>query len=589
MDRRSFLKRAGLSGVAMTGALSCEKGKTSTQKPNVVLVTMDTASKKHFSCYGYGKNTTPMMDKLARKSLFFEDFYASGNQTYPNHASIFTGLYPHHHKSISQTHILRDDVDTIGGILGKHGYHTAAVTSQRFLNQNTMGNGFQQVDIPDTADYVGVQPGQRRAEVSLEHAHLIIDQAVSKDVPLYLWIHLWDPHGSYSPPEDFKKKFLSERDLASIAQFGEGGPRGDNLRLYLNPSLKMDDNVAQAVVALYDAEIAYMDQQIGLFLNQVEAKHWGFHDNTIFILTADHGESLFEQDQYWYAHDTLHAPVTDIPLIIKHPQYAGQKIPGLAQNIDLLPTILDWTRIPCPPVDGKSLVPLIGGEAIRDKIFLTKSCHRTFAVTDGKTKIKKHVYPRRPGNADPVPAIWEREIKTLPPIEFCSEDYAHLRFSDSNGAIEYSWNYPQNRDKIKKYAREVLSEFSGSERGYRHITTYKDKVTFRKNIASVRDWSERSFNTSAFRIVGLDGEGKVIATSPVVLASLDAPLGDTEIYDMVLDPDEKNNLATSEHPDTSALENALMAFAELSEGIIDVTEETADEQTMEEMRALGYL
>ena len=308
--------RFGPSGAARVASGSL-KGK------NVLLVTLDTTRADHLPAYGYKSVKTPGLDRIASKSLIFEDAIAQAPLTLPSHASILTGQLPIWHGVRDNEGFFVDpkNATSLAAILKGQGYQTAAFVSAFVLDSRWgLDQGFDTYfDNFDQFREVNRDDVQRKAEETASEAERWLQ--ANKDRPFFCWVHLYDPHEPYDPPEPFASTYAANR---------------------------------------YDGEIAYMDQSIAKLMATVDAL--GLADRTLVVVTGDHGEGLGEHDEPTHAM-FLYRTTLEVPLFIQVPGGRERRIPGIVRHIDLAPTILDLLGTP-PGSDmqGASLIPLINGD-----------------------------------------------------------------------------------------------------------------------------------------------------------------------------------------------------------------------------------
>ncbi len=313
---------------AMLAAIpGCERlGKFGTgNRPNVLLITLDTTRADRLGCYGYQSIETPVMDRLAREGVRFERTYASSPITLPNHASILTGTHTLFHGARNNgTYQVDPSITTAAEMYSVKGYTAAAfIASFPLLARFGLDQGFKVYD--DRIE----EGKEKRTFLFQERRASDVNKAVMRwlnkkpEGPLFVWVHYFDPHFSYEPPSPFKEKY------------------------FFSP---------------YDGEIAYTDSQIG---ELVEAfRNRGLLDNTIVAITADHGESLGEHNEKTHAILIYYGTVR-VPLILWYPKVlpAGKVVVDTVRSIDILPTLLDYSGIPIhEDIQGVSLRPLIEGK-----------------------------------------------------------------------------------------------------------------------------------------------------------------------------------------------------------------------------------
>jgi len=312
--------------------------------PNLLIVTMDTTRADRIGCYGYDKIRTPNIDAVAKEGVLFEEAFSVQPVTLPSHASIFTGKYPFSH-GVRDNNIYRlaEDNLTLAEILMQKDYLTTAFLSSYILHKRFgLHQGFSFYnDRFINPRQKGRLPVERRAsEVSFLASEWLnaVDDDLEKK-PFFLWLHYYDPHAGYDPPHPYKTA-------------------------YPDP---------------YDGEIAYMDDWMGYFFD--ELKQRGLWDNTIVVLVADHGESLGQHKENTHGL-FIYRPTTRVPLIIRYPESLprGMRIKERVATVDIMPTLLDLLDINVDAkFDGKSLLSLVRGKekqpdrAIYSEVFIPKS------------------------------------------------------------------------------------------------------------------------------------------------------------------------------------------------------------------------
>jgi len=288
-------------------------------RPSVVIITLDTTRADHLGCYGAARAATPHFDALARSGVRFEQALSPAPLTLPAHASLLTGLVPRRHGVRDNAGFrIGPTVPLLTERLGKAGYTTAAFVSAAVLDRDGgLARGFASYD--DT-----VRVGDRRAFDYQERAasqtvEALLPRLAELKPPFFLWVHFYDPHFPYVPPEPYASRFKDRP---------------------------------------YDGEIAFMDAQAGRVLDALKRK-----GTTLYIVVAgDHGESLGEHGEDGHG-VFLYQATQRVPLIITGPGLPpGTTVPATVGLVDVAPTILDLLKLPAlPEADGRSLVPLFHG------------------------------------------------------------------------------------------------------------------------------------------------------------------------------------------------------------------------------------
>jgi len=355
---------------------------------NILLIVCDTLRADHLGCYGYFRDTSPNIDRIAKKGVVFEDFYNAGSPTGPGFTCFYTGLYPINHKfyRFGEPNIRQvdDTVFTMAEILKACGYTTVAIDNLINFSAHSK-HWVRGYDFYINPSRRAFQTGDLRAEdVNRRLIPWIRNYSGER---FFLFVHYWDPHGPYNQPEEYRRLFHHRKGDLSDLEVQEA-PAGYK---YVPGWGKIDEIVEGAwqgsaydskyaygpgqdlSVDLYDGEIAYMDHAIGEILEVLDDQK--LLDETLIVITSDHGEQL-GQHGIW-GHAALHNAETCIPLIMCLPGGLprGVRIGGLCQQIDLLPTMLDLLgkKTDILEINGRTVMPLIKGDQIRSRIFMENS------------------------------------------------------------------------------------------------------------------------------------------------------------------------------------------------------------------------
>ncbi len=296
------------------------------RKANILLVTLDTTRADHIGSYGYASAETPNLDALARDGALFENCITPTAYTLPSHSSIMTGLYPPFHGvRVNGAAALGDVHTTMAERLRAKGYRTGAFVGAFVLDGRWgLEQGFDRYDDefklgPD--EKLDLARVQRPANAVADAALAWLGEKSAK--PFFAWVHFYDPHVSYEPPEPFRARF---------------GGRGE--------------------VGLYDGEIAFADSQLGRLLAWLDET--GLDENTIVVVVGDHGEGLGshgEGEHGYYIYDYA----LRVPLVVRIPgANPGTRVPAQVRTIDILPTVMDLVSgETVDPLHGASLLPLL--------------------------------------------------------------------------------------------------------------------------------------------------------------------------------------------------------------------------------------
>ncbi len=314
--------------------------------PNILLLTLDSCRPDHFSCYGYHRNTTPTIDKLAKEGVYFTHAFSQSAWTSPGMLSIFTSLYPPTHNVDTKGKTLSEDTPTLPKVLKKQGY--ATLVFSRFVEvDNYKHLGF---DTIDKNQYL------REGENLLK---LIEDY---KNQRFFIWYHFLGTHLPYNPHPPYNKLFRKDTPEDTVPD-SEAISIIKKFCSFRNDSVVFSETDKNIIVALYDGLLRQVDDCIGRLIAKLE--DWNILNNTLIIITADHGEELFEHGFLGHASTSGNAKLYDeiihIPLIIWYPgKLKHRKVDELVQQIDIMPTILNILNFPIPEnLQGNSLLPLL--------------------------------------------------------------------------------------------------------------------------------------------------------------------------------------------------------------------------------------
>ena len=341
---------------------------------NILVLDVDTLRADHLSAYGYPHLTSPALDGLAAGGALFENALCAGLPTAPAHTSFYTGRHPIQHGIVSHggQRDLPEKMPFLPELLVSRGYATAAVDNL-YDNKKGFARGYETY----------MNPGLRRKAGLLITAEELNARALPwlrqhAGEPFFLFLHYWDPHTPYLPPERYRNLFYDgepddpDNDSLDVMQ---RQPLGDLWSEAWVPKLHPNLTDADYVRAAYDQCIRATDDAIAEVLGALD--DLGIADETLVVAMGDHGESMTEHDIY-FEHHGLYEPTLRVPLILRWPEKirSGQRIPALVQHTDLFPTILEAAEVDVPEgVDGHSLWPLMRGEATSVRPFaISEEC-----------------------------------------------------------------------------------------------------------------------------------------------------------------------------------------------------------------------
>ncbi len=314
-------------------------------RPNIILVTLDTVRAERMGFLGSKRRLTPQLDTLARQGVVFERAYAQAPLTTVSHATILTGTYPQFHRVNDFGVLLSANLPYLPELLRAQGYRTAAFVGSLILDpRNGLAPGFDRGFETFDAGYRIRRGRENRYQTMERRAEEVWARALAwleahARAPFFLWLHFWDPHDPYDPPAPYKQRFSA---------------------------------------APYDGEIAYLDATLGKFFAELRARE--LFDGALLVIVSDHGEALGQHGEKTHG-VFLYDATIHVPLLVKLPNgaRAGQRVKTRVSLVDLGPTLLEAAGLPVPSLmQGQSLLRLMEGASRADR--------PSYAETD---------YPRR--------------------------------------------------------------------------------------------------------------------------------------------------------------------------------------------------
>lgn len=326
----------------------------------IILIVIDTLNVDHLGCYGYDvpeTPTTPFLDSLAEEGVLFQNHYATDVPTPSSFTSMFYGVRGIKHGIIGfNNNPLEFHVPSphLAECLSKNGFCTGMI-SNLFYPCPWTAAGFQYIYSPGA-----VFQGGTAEEVTTESSRWL--KAHAKE-DFFLFVHYWDPHGPY-----FKRSKKEYREMFSADEYGDFAPDMKYIQknkclkeLYKTGCEKVDNDdllLPEEKLALYDANIRYVDDSIKKLFNTL--KELGMKDETLVIITSDHGEAFGEYGLW--DHLSSYRNISKLPLIFVGSSIDNKKISSYTQNIDIMPTILELADLDVPNrICGKTMVPILEG------------------------------------------------------------------------------------------------------------------------------------------------------------------------------------------------------------------------------------
>jgi arylsulfatase A-like enzyme/Tfp pilus assembly protein PilF len=333
---------------------------------NLLLITIDTLRTDRVSFYSSKHLRTPHLDKLAAESVVFTRAFCHNPTTLPSHANMLLGTTACYHGVHDNANfIVRKEFLTLAELLKKQGYRTGAFVGGFPLESRFgLDQGFDVYDDDFSQGDAGLEKGRER------RAQAVVDSAwkwlAAQKAPWFLWVHCFDPHDPYAPPEPFKTQFAA------------------------NP---------------YDGEVAYTDEVIGNFLGRLEKE--GHLADTIIIFTGDHGESLGEHGEKTHGYLAYNTTLW-IPLTIFAPGFKHRVISNNVGHIDIYPTVCELVNVNKPDfLQGRSLLPLMKGKKATEELIYFESLSPYYNM--GWAPIRGFIYKQEKFMDSPIPEIFDLE------------------------------------------------------------------------------------------------------------------------------------------------------------------------------------
>jgi arylsulfatase A-like enzyme len=363
---------------------------------NILLIVIDTLRASRLGCYGYGKPTSPTLDRLAAQGVRCERCFAPGIPTTPAHTTLYTGLHPLTHNIVC--HGGQADLDrkvpVLPELLQNAGYTTAAVDNLYDLKP-WLARGYEFYINPSFQHKL-------RLLVSCEEINaraLPWLKAHSRE-KFFLFLHYWEPHTPYLPPERYRTFYPSDRnpfgpEHTSFAPIKRQPFWGMFADVWFNKLGPVTD--AEYIASLYDGEIRHVDDGVAEILEALETL--GLAEETLVVVTGDHGESMYQHDIF-FEHHGLYEDVIHVPLLFRGPKWiaAGGRVTPMVQHLDVAPTLLEAAGAPVPPtMEGRSLWPRLTGQAQTGGWDRVVCCESTWQAKWAlRTETEKFILAREP-------------------------------------------------------------------------------------------------------------------------------------------------------------------------------------------------
>ena len=438
--RQLFLFVLLVSAGIVASASMVETTPDSEKPPNIILITLDTTRADRMGFLGSKRGLTPNLDALALQSAVFTRAYAQVPLTTPSHAALLTGTYPQFNHVAVLRDPLRAELPYLPEILQEHGYQTAAFVGSMILDPSSGAPGFDRgFDVYEAGFHMAKRGEgryhsvERRAEDVANHA---LDWVRRQQGPFFLWIHFFDPHDPYDPPQPFKTRFKS---------------------------------------APYDGEIAYADSVVGSVLGVL--KSHGLFENSAIVVAADHGEAFGEHGEKRHGlllyDETIH-----VPLLLKLPaeKYAGRRIDTRVALADIAPSLLETAEIAVPAaMQAQSLLPLMevvqsAGDITKQKPVVrpvyseTDYAHRTLGWSEMRSwRTGKYFYVQAPERELYDQTLDPKALKNLAPTARAVADTLDTQLSEFRDKTSSSRGERSRLDPAQAESLHALGYLASNE------------------------------------------------------------------------------------------------------------------------------
>jgi arylsulfatase A-like enzyme/Tfp pilus assembly protein PilF len=400
---------------------------------NFLLITIDTLRADRLSCYSREHLKTPIIDSLAKKGKLFSRAFANTSTTLPSHTNILLGTTPLYHGVHDNTNfIVREEFLTLAEHLKSYGYHTGAFVGAYPLDSRIgLNQGFDTYD-----DDYGRRHRSKNTLYVERRAEVVVDRALDwlkvQKSPWFLWVHCFDPHDPYEPPEPFKTQYEKQP---------------------------------------YDGEVAYVDFVLAKLFDYLDVNE--LSEKTLIIFTGDHGESLGQHGEMTHGFFAYNTAIW-IPLIISIPGIDQGQVEQYVSHIDIFPTVCDVLDIESPSfLKGVSLLPGIKGKKLPKMPIYFESMYPYHSR--GWAPLRGFIYGKEKYIDSPIPELYDvdddfDELKNLAERKKLDEYRKKLEVIIKNQSL------PENVEAKRRFDRESLEKLRSL--GYVSASQVSKKESF---------------------------------------------------------------------------------------------------------------
>jgi arylsulfatase A-like enzyme len=383
-----------LAIAASAAAAACGAPPAGNAPPTIIMISLDTLRRDHVGLYGGGATLTPVLDSLAAEAVVFDNAWAQVPFTLASHMTMFTGLYADVHGVDRKTARLSDAIPTLPELLREAGYQTLGVVTNLWMDEKFgFARGFDH--------YERLPYGLTYADRVNQRAFELLDARGQDERPLFLFLHYIDPHSDfynvarnalpyYAPPEFLDDLGIPPDSREFCDQAGHCAT--EFLFAADRESRPLDEATVARVEALYGCGVAYLDHEVGALVDGLRRR--SLWEESLVLVTSDHGEEFREHGRF--LHLQPYVELLALPLLVKLPggEAAGTRVSPVVETVDYLPTLLDAAGATPPPrVQGRSVLPLVHGEATAERPALgrDKGNRQRFALRLGQWALVHHL------------------------------------------------------------------------------------------------------------------------------------------------------------------------------------------------------
>ena len=345
-------------------------------KPNIVWITLDSVRADHTTMAGYKRDTTSNLQRITEQSdgRYFSNCFATGNGTPLSSASILTGTYPSRHGFKITNDALPAELNTVPELLAEQGYSTAGLSRNSYLSSGTnLNRGFDRFEWIDRSTILqSVTPSVLAKYLLKIRSHSVgfsTDSAkhatpfimnetlkrwltdLSNTQPFFLYAHYNEPHRPYYPPLPYLERYTDDLPMTAEEAAERSMEIHRNIRDIISNGYTISETDEKALIAMYDAEIAYTDEMVGRLFDHLQTLDIG---DTIIVVTADHGELFGEKGLLGHT-ITLNDAVTNVPLVIHGLDDLVVSEDDIVQHTDVMQTLVEMVNGRTDQMQGVNL------------------------------------------------------------------------------------------------------------------------------------------------------------------------------------------------------------------------------------------